>query len=166
MKKLVVASLLFLLLFSSGVFAAESIPSVETVLMEILSTQGISNASQINCGKVSDLQFEELGDSLMEQMHPGAAHETMDAMMGGEGSESLKAVHVSMGKSYLHCFNGSSIGPMGPGMMGPWMMQWATGSGGYWQNPFYLNNLVFWVLLVASIALNIYLLFKRKDEKK
>ena len=103
----------------------------------------------------------------MEQMHPGAAHEAMDAVLGGEGSDSLKAVHVSMGKSYLRCFNGSSISsPMGPGMMGPWMMQWATGPGSYWQNPFYLDNLFLWVLLVASIALNIYLLFKRKDEKK
>ncbi len=167
MRKLGIVGLLFLLLFSLGVLATENTPSVQTVLSEIVSSQGISTVNQIDCGKVSERQFEELGDALMEQMHPGAAHEAMDTMMGGEGSQSLKIAHVSMGKSYVRCINGTGIGQSGYGMMGPWMMQWATGPG-YWQNSFYSANTVFWVvlfLLVTSVALNIYFFIRLREKK-
>ena len=44
------------------------------------------------CSKLTEGQLEMIGDYLMEQMHPGEAHELMDKMMGGEGSESLRLV--------------------------------------------------------------------------
>src|SRR3990167_496468 len=101
MNKIITATTIFFMLFSLNVFAHENVGSPEEVLSEIRESQGISAATQIDCNKVTEHHFEELGDALMEQMHSGEAHETMDAMMGGEGSESLKAMHVSMGKSYL-----------------------------------------------------------------
>ena len=52
--------------------------------------------SNISCDKLTDEQLEEIGDYYMEQMHPGEAHEMMDKMMGGEGSEDLKQMHVTM----------------------------------------------------------------------
>src|SRR3989344_4915954 len=52
--------------------------------------------SKADCSTLSDSQLEAIGEYLMEQMHPGAAHERMDAMMGGEGSESLRNAHVQM----------------------------------------------------------------------
>ena len=54
--------------------------------------------SGITCDKLTDEQLETIGEYYMEQMHPGEAHELMDEMMGGEGSDSLKQMHIQMAK--------------------------------------------------------------------
>lgn len=72
------------------------------------------------CNKLTENQLEILGDYLMEQIHPGQAHEIMDKMMGGEGSESLRLMHIAMAKR-LYCNDVSdavNYGMMGYGMMG------------------------------------------------
>src|SRR3989338_8718865 len=88
--------------------------------------------SGISCDKLTDEQFESIGDYYMEQMHPGEAHEAMDKMMGGEGSESLKQMHVLMAKR-IYCNEGTA-GMDSTGMM-PMMMN-IMGGGGMmgWQN--------------------------------
>src|SRR3990167_6025835 len=58
--------------------------------------------SGISCDKLTDKQLETMGDYYMEQMHPGEAHEMMDQMMGGEGSKSLKQMHIQIAKR-LYC---------------------------------------------------------------
>src|SRR3972149_4662209 len=78
--------------------------------------------SKISCDKLSNEQLEAIGDYYMEQMHPGEAHELMDNMMGGEGSESLRQVHINMAKG-IYCGESSGMMQM---MMGGNMM----GSGG------------------------------------
>jgi|SRR3989344_1875731 len=78
--------------------------------------------SNISCNNFTDAQFEAIGDYYMEQMHPGEAHELMDNMMGGEGSESLRQVHINMAKG-IYCGESSGMMQM---MMGGNMM----GSGG------------------------------------
>ena len=93
--------------------------------------------SGMSCDNLTDEQLEAIGEYYMEQMHPGEAHELMDEMMGGEGSENLKQVHIQMAKR-LYC-NENAGGMMGSGgmmgmmnMMGGGMMgQGTTG----WQNP-------------------------------
>ena len=70
--------------------------------------------SGISCNKLTDKQLEAMGDYYMEQMHPGESHELMDQMMGGEGSESLKQVHIQMAKRF-YC--NEDIGGVGGGMM-------------------------------------------------
>src|SRR3990167_5166739 len=79
--------------------------------------------SGISCDKLTDEQLEAMGDYYMEQMHPGEAHEMMDQMMGGEGSESLRQVHINIAKR-LYC--NEDVG----GMMGGGMMNMIVGSGG------------------------------------
>ncbi len=74
--------------------------------------------SGVGCNELSDEQLEMIGDYYMEQMHPGEAHELMDEMMGGEGSESLRLAHISMAKRF-YC--GEYYRNMG--MMGGMMMQ-------------------------------------------
>jgi hypothetical protein len=75
--------------------------------------------SGISCDKLTDEQLEAIGEYYMEQMHPGESHEMMDKMMGGEGSASLRQMHISMAQR-LYC-NEDSSGMMGGGMMGMMM---------------------------------------------
>lgn len=103
--------------------------SLETVLKDLLSQQGVDKIQSLDCSKLTDEQLETLGDSVMEQNHPGQAHEAMDQMMGGEGSESLKQMHINMGRGYLGCgVNGSTN--YYPGFMGG-MMGYGRGWYGY-----------------------------------
>lgn len=67
------------------------------------------------CPKLTENQLETIGDYLMEQMHPGEAHEVMDKMMGGEGSESLRQFHIALAKR-IYCNDAS--GMINYGMMG------------------------------------------------
>ena len=109
--------------------------------------------SKINCDKLSNEQLESIGDYYMEQMHPGDAHEIMDNMMGGEGSESLKQVHINMAKR-LYCNenvyigygmmgSGGMMNMMGRGMMGSYPASYDYSNYGYWS--------IFWILLFAAV---------------
>src|SRR3989344_1783698 len=104
--------------------------------------------SKISCDELSSEQLEAIGDYYMEQMHPGEAHKIMDNMMGGEGSESLKQVHINMAKR-LYC-NGNVY--IGYGMMGSGgMMNMMRGGmmGSYPPSFSYINGYrnIFWILL-------------------
>ena len=75
--------------------------SVEEVLEEIREAQGLDSGDRIDPDLVSEHMLEELGKAVMSLMHPDAReHEAMDEMMGGEGSESLAAMHRAMGYGY------------------------------------------------------------------
>jgi hypothetical protein len=170
---------------------------LDDVLAEILSSQQVESTDQMDCGNVSDDQFERLGDAWMETMHPGKSHEYMDRMMarlpaldspasedsgqarlpalersdsgqGGEGSESLRSAHISMGQRYLGCFSSwkggrwTAMGMMAPfgGMMGGW-----GGYGGS-MTSFWFVWLVSWVLVnVLLIALIRYFWKKGSSTK-
>ncbi len=94
--------------------------------------------SGAECSELTDAQMESIGDYLMEQMHPEELHEIMDERMGGEGSESLKLMHVNMAK-HLYCGDtsaayGGVMGMMigsGYGMMGSGGMMNMMGNYGY-----------------------------------
>jgi len=119
--------------------------------------------SKTSCGKLSDEQLEAIGDYYMEQMHPGESHELMDTMMGGEGSASLKQVHITMAKR-LYCNENIGMGSMmgGYGMM-----------GNYYQNQLYQNSyfryqifLYTLLALVVIILILIILLLINKLKKR
>ncbi len=122
--------------------------------------------SGISCDKFTDEQLEAIGDYYMEQMHPGDAHEIMDNMMGGEGSESLRQVHINMAKR-LYCNDNLYIGygmmgsggmmgmmnMMGGGMMGSYPASYAYSNYGYWN--------ILWILLfVAVIFLIVWIVYR------
>lgn len=94
---------------------------------EIAAGKALVDA-KADCSQLSEGQLESIGEYIMELRHPGAAHEYMDNMMGGEGSASLKNAHIQMAK-VLYCGDTSVQttygGMMGMGMMGGGMM------GGY-----------------------------------
>ena len=155
MKKIITLSLLFIVLFSILATAQEEHDFTEAkILID----------SKISCDNLADEQLESIGDYYMEQMHPGEAHEYMDRMMGGEGSESLKQVHINLAKR-IYC-NENVGGMMGAGMMG----------NNYYQNPQknnYQNNFIgfqifFYVLfiLVVIVLILIILLLINKSKKQ
>ncbi len=78
--------LLFLLAIAVGPVAAADDYSDAIGLIK----QGVP------CANLTQAQLERIGDYAMEQMHPGEAHTRMEAMMGGEGSESLRQAHVRL----------------------------------------------------------------------
>ena len=124
--------------------------------------------SRTSCDKLSDEQLEAIGDYYMEQMHPGEAHEIMDNMMGGEGSESLKQVHINMARriycneniyiGYGMMGSGGMMNMMGRGMMGSYPASYDYSNYGYWN--------IFWILLFAAVIFLIVWIIHRFGIKK
>ncbi|MBC8500765.1 MAG: hypothetical protein ISS25_00145 [Nanoarchaeota archaeon] len=123
---------------------------------------------KIACEDLSKEQLESLGDYYMEQMHPGEAHELMDEMMGGEGSDSLKQMHIQMAKR-LYCNEDIS------GMIGGGMMNMMMGGGnmmgpnmmyGYGRNNFSLYNSRLMSLITVFILVIIGLVINANTKKK
>lgn len=145
------------------------VESIETVLREILGQQKVSTIQQLDFSKISDDEWEKLGDAVMESQHPGQAHEIMDQMMGGEGSASLHKIHINMGKAYLG---------YGGGMMGNWNTNSSTRGGGFPMMGFgsmmgYGGNAevygilgsVTWIALMVFLAAGTYFFIKQAGKK-
>lgn len=152
--------------------------SVETVLQDILNQQNVSTVQKLDLSKISDDAWERLGDAVMELQHPGEAHEVMDRMMGGEGSESLREMHIRMGQAYLGY--GSDNNYYGPGMMGGGMMGYTNtrnyttpigmmGFGSMMGYSAYGNYGIFstitWILVIAFLTSGIYFFLKGSQRK-
>ncbi len=131
--------------------------------------------SEISCDELTDEQFEMIGDYYMEQMHPGEAHEMMDEMMGSEGSESLKQMHINMAEM-IYCGEGEMMDSngmmnmiMGGGnmmdsggmmnMMGSGMM----GSSFWWI--WMIVGALFWIAVFVVLVLLIIWLYKKIIDK-
>lgn len=148
----------------------EHIEPIEAVLKDILTKQGVTTVQQIDCSRVSQADLERLGESFMEEQHPGKAHEAMDQMMGGEGSFTLKQAHINMGSSYLGCGGGRGYGMMGTragGMMGYGANRYAPGGmmgESYWAGSPILVSLT-WIAFIAFLLAGAYF-FIRQSHKK
>lgn len=140
--------------------------SLEDILGEIMDSQNVEKKSEVDCQKITDEQFEELGEAVMSLMHPDEEeHELMDQMVGGEGSESLKAMHMMMGKRYLGCTTGMT----GGGMMGMMpMMNWSSwGFGTGWAWLSWILMILLWVLIIVGIIFLIkWLINQTRGETK
>ena len=198
MKKIILG-LLFAGFFAAGTASAQGMmgswqntgattqftqdANISAALQDIYKSQNISSQSQVNCSKVTDDQFEKLGDVYMEAVHPGQAHTYMEQMMGGEGSATLKQAHINMGRSYLGCWSNynatpltmpmmggagmmfvpsNNVGQQGWGMMGNFGSGWnmMRGYGGYGLFGWFTMILI-WVLLILGIIVLVKWLKKR-----
>ena len=136
--------------------------------------------NKVPCSELTEDQLEHMGDYYMEQMHSGEAHELMDKMMGGEGSESLRQMHIAMAKR-IYCDDTSGMANYGMmGMMGGGMMNMMMGGGnmiglggmmGNWGYGFgYWNfvNVLYLILLIGLIILVYFWIIKlfRGSKKK
>ena len=117
---------------------------------------------KISCENLTQEQLEILGDYYMEQMHPGELHEIMDERMGGEGSESLKQVHINMGLTF-YC---GEVGGMSSGMMNTMMGRGMMGNWGYSGINFWIFNILFIIVIVLLIILLIKSFKKRRLKNK
>ena len=146
--------------------------SIDDILNEIREDLGLKDKQKIDPALVDEQLLEQLGDAVMALNFPDPKqHEWMDEMMGGESSESLAAMHRTMGYCYLN--DGSSWGSggmmgsgsrsmmMGGGMMGSpnnWMMSpyYNSGLERKLKNRFIWGSIVPWTItgvLSATVAI-------------
>jgi uncharacterized membrane protein len=163
----------FFIIFISLPLAAdndETGKTIEDIMNLIREEQGVSENRAIDPEKVSDDLLAELGDAVMSYRHPDEReHEWMDEMMGGEGSKSLRAMHIAMGYRYL--LNGSRYGApyggpgyrfreprfQGPGMMHRgWDRPMRFNGGRMGFDPFSFmpwGGILFWFLVIIAAGL-------------
>lgn len=164
-KKIFLIILITFFIFSPSFILADGDHSisVDEVSIKIKQSQNVDEKSEIDCQKVTDEQFEELGEAVMSSRHPNEKeHQLMDAMMGGEGSKSLKAMHMIMGQNYLSC---------GQGIMGMMEMMSGNQSNSFNKQNLFNNNMMgsmmtnfgiwgwfgwifmilFWVLIIIGV---------------
>ena len=145
--------------------------TLDQVLQDIRQSQGIGSNDKIDCDKVTNKQYEQLGEAVMDVMHPDPReHAFMDRMMGGENSESLAAMHRVMGARYLGCYSGSILGDYGLGMMGgatvagervgPWKVV-HNHVGWSMMNP-WLGGWPMWLFLIVLVAILIYVVAQNR----
>lgn len=156
----------------SGEGQTRASADINAALQSIYQTQNIGSQSQILCGKVTDDQFEKLGDAVMGYGISEQQHAAMENMMGGEGSATLRQAHVNMGRSYLGCWSNYNGGPAYMPMMGyfygsstpafgyyPYGMMGGFGRGwnmaGGWYGGFGWPGIIVAVLLWVLLALGI-----------
>ena len=146
---------------------------LQTMVTDLLQSLHVSSVDQLDCTKIPQDQLIKLGDAWMDVQVPNeSAHEAMDTMMGGEGSESLNNMHIGMAERYLGCQNASSTnnrygwGHMMEGGAIP-MMGWGQYGYGNQMQEFGwglgLLGFFFWlVVFVDLILLGIFLWKKIK----
>ncbi|MDE1970545.1 MAG: hypothetical protein KGI50_03140 [Patescibacteria group bacterium] len=147
---------------------------VQDALRDIYAAQHVDVGTDISCNNVTDAQFEKLGDAYMGVMVPNEArHEAMDTMMGGEGSASLVAAHVNMGRSYLGCWSNYSAHPVYMPMMSGYGSGWNMMQGthrypGWWSGYGFLEilfNGILWIFAFVGIVAIIKWVFDQKSKK-
>ena len=141
--------------------------SIIIVLVFALSTLVFANENfdeaarlienKVSCDELTEDQLEMIGDYYMEQMHPGEIHEIMDERMGGEGSDSLRQVHINMARNF-YC---GEYGAMPIGMMNVMMNRGGNNMMGYYGSPYgwwgfgwfgMVMMILFWVVIIWLIV--------------
>jgi putative membrane protein len=178
-----------LLVAAATAASAEEPTSLKAIVSQIRQAQGLTADQSINCNKVTDSQYEAVGEAWMDVMVPDPQrHAMMDRMMGGPGSASLATAHRMMGARYLGCLSNNDYWDMMmPGMMsiaggfgGGGMMGYGGrfgaqyggdrmmgGYGGYggWVHS-WSGEIIMWIILLIVIGLIIYLIVsatRRRD---
>ncbi len=129
--------------------------------------------SKVSCDSMTDAQLKSVGEYIMEQMHPGEAHEAMDKMMGLEdNAEKDSQFHINLARN-MYCGQGGMMGGNyapgmmnyrtgGVGMMGPGMMSWESPLSSVWG----ILTAIFFVGLFLLVWLIVIKLWKEVFGKK
>ena len=160
MKKIISLSILFLVL-------SLRISSVIAVSQDELNQAKTLIDSNISCNKLSNEQFEIIGEYYMEQMMPGEAHERAHQMMGlTEGSEAEEQFHINMAKR-IYCGENVGSSMMEGGMMGN-NYQNIQKDDNYKNNfiGFQIFSYVLSILVIIILILMIILLINKAKQKR
>lgn len=106
MKKILILAIAICIGFFMASYSAkaDTSQSADEILQNILESEGVRSASELDCDAVLGTKWEELGEAFMDERHPEEdEHNFMDEMMGGEGSEGLEFMHINMGRAYAGC---------------------------------------------------------------
>lgn len=125
--------------------------------------------SRVSCDNLTDEQLEEIGEYMMERMHPGEAHEQMhQAMSLEEGTEAEEEFHINMAKS-MYCQQGGMNMAMGMDMGmnsgGSNMMGYSYGALGFLWMLLGLVLFVGAVILVWLLVVKFWRELKSKKQK-
>lgn len=118
-----------------AVLALGAAPALASLADEVAAGREVAQrvqAGATSCSKLSDADFEHLGEYVMERMLGSrAAHRAMnDRMTAMMGDANTERMHELMGRRYAGCgTQGAGPGMMGPGVMGGGA---GAGSGGGW----------------------------------
>jgi len=116
-------------------------------------------SKQITCDKLTDNDFEKLGEFYMGRM-VGDSHDAMNQMMVQQmGETGERQMHIVMGKRLSGCdtnaqyasATGSMMGMLGGGSM----MGWGSG---------WLSMLVFWIIIIGVVVALILLLARQSRQ--
>ncbi len=152
----------------------ENHKNLDEIMTDLLQKYSKAKIQDLSCMELTDEDFEKIGDGVMEDMHRGEAHRRMDQMMGGEGSSSLQAAHIRMGREYMGCAQNSAVvdgntqeQEGGGSMMGNFGMMGSQMVGGsVYTGVFGLLWTVTWILIVILLVVMIrYFWNKGKDKK-
>lgn len=180
MKKIMALSVSFLLLFllgdnvsaqmMGGNYAADDhTPKEEAAGKEIW---GKLQAKQTDCGKLSDDNFDSLGEYFMGTMM-GDAHAAMNEMITRmHGEEGEKQIHVVLGKRLSGCDTSAAFPAGGLGWMPMMQGGWSSPSGynttnnmmnlGYGFGFFgWILMILWWALIIGGIVALIKWMIKR-----
>ena len=141
--------IIMVLVLALGVVADDMIAQGQAIVQ-----QGLS------CDKLSDDQLQSVGEYLMEQMHPGPAHDAMDKMMGlDQNPTEDKAFHVRLAQS-MYCGQGGMMGGNGGyGMMSGYRGMMG-GNGGYgmmgWTGSTPVMGIL-WLVILVGLAILVWL---------
>ena len=146
--------------------------NISAALQDIYKAQNVNDQTKVDCSKITDDQFEKLGDASMGAGISEQQHTAMEQMMGGEGSATLKSAHITMGRSYLGCwsnYNGApSVMPMmsnGLGQNTGMMARWSPAAN-HRSPVFMLIGLITLILVWGSLVLSIMALLKWLSKNK
>ncbi|PJC45338.1 hypothetical protein CO037_01965 [Candidatus Pacearchaeota archaeon CG_4_9_14_0_2_um_filter_30_8] len=165
-KKFLVFAIALVYLFGSLAFFV-SAHSAE----ELAQAKSIIDVGTV-CSQLNSTQLAMIGEYYMEQIHPGEAHEQMDAMMGGEGSQTLEQMHIAMAyRFYCDSSNPTGSDYSSYGMMGGQGMM-GNSVDGYGMMNSYYNSwynwilVAFFILIIGLIIAVTVLALKLKDKGK
>jgi len=161
MKKKLFGVVFAVLAVSGMAFAQEMmLPDPNNVIKGMMTEQKVSSADMIECSGITGEGFQLLGDSVMEKiLGDPLLHERMDNMMGGEGSTSLRNMHIAMGRNWLGCEGsaGAYAMPLMMGMMGSYYPGYYSG-----YDALLLAAVLGWVLFAGLV---LYLYPKKRQQK-